>query len=45
MAVWLTSVLGLSSVLFISLAFFIHYLRSGLDSSSSVKIDQKPKQA
>lgn len=40
---WLTVVLGMSSLIIIAMAFFIHYLRVGLDSSSSVKIDPKPK--
>ncbi|MEG0259253.1 MAG: hypothetical protein RR595_00700 [Lysinibacillus sp.] len=40
---FLTTVLGFSVVLLIGLAFFIHYLRVGLDSSSSVIVDPKPK--
>lgn len=42
MAVFISTVGGLFSVLIISLIMFINYLRMGLDSSSSVKIDPKP---
>lgn len=36
-----TTVLGYSVVILICLWFFIHYLRVGLQSSDSVKIDAK----
>lgn len=36
-----TTVLGFSVVILICLWFFIHYLRVGLDSSDSVRIDPK----
>lgn len=43
MGAFLATVLGFTGVLIIAIAFFIHYLRIGLDSHSSVKIDPKPK--
>lgn len=43
MGLWLVTVLGFTAILLISTAFFIQYLRSGLDSHSSVVIDAKPK--
>lgn len=36
-----TTVLGFSVVLIISLIYFIHSLRTGLDSHESVRIDSK----
>lgn len=42
MGLYISTVLGFFAVLMISLAMFIHYLRVGLDSSSSVQIDPKP---
>ncbi|WP_369436278.1 hypothetical protein [Lysinibacillus fusiformis] len=39
---FVTTVLGFSVVLLISVAFFIHYLQVGLDSKSSVTVDPKP---
>ncbi|MFF5996716.1 MULTISPECIES: hypothetical protein [unclassified Lysinibacillus] len=36
-----TTVLGYSVVIIICLMFFIHYLRVGLDSHESVRIDSK----
>lgn len=39
---YLTIVLGYSALILISLMFFIHFLRSGLDSRSSVTIDPLP---
>lgn len=41
---FITTVLGFSAVLLISMGFFIHYLQVGLDSKSSVTIDPKPKE-
>lgn len=40
---WYTVVIGFIVLLLIGMSFFIHYLRVGLDSSSSVRIDAKPK--
>lgn len=42
MGLYITTVLGFMAVLLIGVAMFIHYLRVGLDSSSSVRIDPKP---
>ncbi|GLC90325.1 hypothetical protein [Lysinibacillus piscis] len=41
---FVATVLGFSSVLLISIAFFIHYLRVGLDSKSAVTVDPQPKE-
>ncbi|MFJ7669329.1 hypothetical protein ACIQXI_19860 [Lysinibacillus sp. NPDC097195] len=41
---FVTTVIGFSVVLLISLAFFIHYLQVGLDSKSSVTVDPQPKE-
>ncbi|WP_332646192.1 hypothetical protein [Lysinibacillus sp. 54212] len=40
-SVFYTTVLGFSVVILICLWFFIHYLRVGLDSHDSVRIDSK----
>lgn len=40
---YLSTVLGFLSVLIISMMMFIHYLRVGLNSKSSVIIDPKPE--
>ncbi|WP_158582986.1 hypothetical protein [Lysinibacillus yapensis] len=42
MGLFISTVTGFMVVLCISLAMFIHYLRIGLDSSSSVRVDPKP---
>lgn len=42
MGIFLTTVTGYIGLLLISLVFVIHYLRKGLDSSSTVEIDPKP---
>lgn len=42
MGMFISTVAGFFVVLMVALAMFIHYLRSGLDSHSSVKIDPKP---
>lgn len=42
MGLFLTTVAGFLILLIVSIAMLIHYLRKGLDSSSSVKIDSKP---
>ncbi|WP_179966032.1 MULTISPECIES: hypothetical protein [Lysinibacillus] len=42
MAGYLTTVVGFLLFLCVSVAMFIQYLRIGLDSHSSVKIDPKP---
>lgn len=42
MGLFLTTVTGFFGLLVVSVAMFIHYLRKGLDSSSSVKVDPKP---
>lgn len=39
--VFYTTVLGFSVVILICLWFFIHYLRVGLNSQDSVRIDSK----
>lgn len=44
MGLYVTTVVGYLTVLIISLFFVLHYLRKGLDSSSSVKIDPKPSE-
>ncbi|MGM9944035.1 MAG: hypothetical protein ACI33M_03780 [Lysinibacillus sp.] len=36
-----TTVLGFSAIIIICLMFFIHYLRVGLNSHDSVRIDSK----
>ena len=41
LAEYYTTVLGFSVVIIICLMFFIHYLRVGLDSHDSVRIDSK----
>ncbi|MGE7943191.1 MULTISPECIES: hypothetical protein [Lysinibacillus] len=41
---FMTTVLGFSAVLLISLGFFIHYLQVGLDTKSSVTVDPMPKE-
>jgi hypothetical protein len=42
MGLFISTVAGFFVVLLICLAMFIHYLRVGLDSHSSVVIDPKP---
>lgn len=42
MGLYISTVAGFFVVLMISLAMFIHYLRVGLNSHSSVVIDPKP---
>lgn len=42
MGLYISTVAGFFVVLMISLAMFIHYLRMGLNSHSSVVIDPKP---
>ena len=42
MGMFISTVAGFFVVLMIALTFFIHFLRVGLDSKSSVKIDPKP---
>ncbi|BDH63092.1 hypothetical protein [Ureibacillus massiliensis] len=42
MGLFISTVLGFFTVLMISMCMFIHYLRVGLDSHSSVVIDPKP---
>lgn len=42
MGLFVATVTGYMVVLLTSLAFILHYLMKGLDSSSSVKIDPKP---
>lgn len=44
MGLFISTVLGFFVVLMASMAMFIHYLRVGLDSSSSVQVDPKPNQ-
>ncbi|MGE7948695.1 hypothetical protein [Lysinibacillus sp. NPDC093688] len=41
---FITTVLGFSAVLLISMGFFIHYLQVGLDTKSSVTVDAKPSE-
>ena len=41
LAEYYTIVLGYSVIIIIALMFFIHYLRVGLDSHDSVRIDSK----
>lgn len=43
MFLWISTVVGFLVLLLIGMSFFIHYLRVGLDSHSSVRIDPKPK--
>jgi len=40
---FLTVVLGFFVLIAIGVSFFLHFLRVGLDTSSSVRIDAKPK--
>lgn len=42
MGMFISTVAGFFVVLMICTAMFIHYLRIGLDSKSSVRIDPKP---
>jgi len=42
MGLFISTVTGFFVVLMIAMAMFIHYLRVGLDSKSSVRIDPKP---
>ncbi|HWK22134.1 MAG TPA: hypothetical protein VNS08_03785 [Ureibacillus sp.] len=42
MGMFVSTVAGFFVVLMIAMSMFIHYLRVGLDSKSSVKIDPKP---
>ncbi|MCM3388526.1 hypothetical protein [Ureibacillus chungkukjangi] len=42
MGMFISTVTGFFVVLMIAMAMFIHYLRVGLDSKSSVRIDSKP---
>ncbi len=42
MGLFISTVAGFFVVIMISLAMFIHYLRVGLNSHSSVVIDPKP---
>nr|WP_198044900.1 hypothetical protein [Lysinibacillus timonensis] len=42
MGLYISTVLGFFALIMVSLAMFVHYLRVGLDSHSSVKIDPKP---
>ena len=44
MGLFLSTVFGFLSLLCLSVYMFIKYLRIGLDSHSSVKIDPKPTQ-
>lgn len=41
MGLFLSTVTGMLGLLLVSIAIFIHYLRKGLDSSDSVKVDPK----
>jgi len=41
MGLFLTTVTGMLGLLVISIAMFIHYLRKGLNSAESVKVDPK----
>lgn len=40
---YISTVLGFFSVLMFAIVMFIHYLRLGLDSKSSITIDPKPE--
>ncbi|MEK9199585.1 hypothetical protein ACH0B5_06600 [Ureibacillus sp. 179-F W5.1 NHS] len=42
MGMYISTVVGFFVVIMIAMAMFIHYLRVGLNSASSVKIDPKP---
>lgn len=42
MSMFLATVAGFFVILMVALSMFVHYLRSGLDSHSSVKVDPKP---
>ena len=42
MGLFISTVTGFFVVLMLAMAMFIHYLRVGLDSKSSVRIDPKP---
>lgn len=44
MGMFISTVAGFFAVLMISMAMFVHYLRIGLDSSSSVRVDAKPSE-
>ncbi|MFJ8237569.1 hypothetical protein ACIQ34_17835 [Ureibacillus sp. NPDC094379] len=44
MGLFISTVLGFFAVLMVCMSMFIHYLRIGLDSKSSVQIDPKPTQ-
>lgn len=41
---YVSTVLGFFTVLILSMCMFIHYLRVGLNSKSSIEIDPKPKE-
>lgn len=41
--IYVSTVLGVFTVLILSMCMFIHYLRIGLNSKSSVVIDPKPE--
>lgn len=43
MASFIATVSGMFGLLLVSGALFVHYLREGLDSSSSNIVDPKPK--
>lgn len=42
MGLFISTVAGFITVLLISMAMFIHYLRVGLNSHSSIVVDPKP---
>ncbi|CAM5207444.1 putative protein OS=Ureibacillus acetophenoni OX=614649 GN=SAMN05877842_11825 PE=4 SV=1 [Ureibacillus acetophenoni] len=42
MGLFIATITGFMAVLLISMSMFIHYLRVGLNSHSSVVIDPKP---
>lgn len=44
MGLYISTVAGFFAVIMISMSMFIHYLRIGLDSSSSVRVDPKPNE-
>lgn len=43
LGLYLSTVIGFLSVLILGMVMFIHYLRVGLDSKSSVVVDPKPE--
>ncbi|MEJ9281022.1 MULTISPECIES: hypothetical protein [Ureibacillus] len=44
MGLFLATVTGYIGILLVAVMMFIHYLRKGLDSTSSVKVDAKPSE-